>query len=406
MVAITTGIIAGNIIRSNANNSYAASENITVTNNNQVITQEQNTSGTTTITRNSIVTVKDSSATYGYTLTARIRESTLPAGASVMVGGQTMRSTPIGIRFTNAPYATQPSGDTTEQPVKITLPANTPVGNYILDIEYGEDPVIIETMQAFTTAKCTALTTGQIVWLRDTRDNTIYRVKKMADNRCWMIDNLALDISTNYPGKPGGWNPVKIAAPTAVSATVPQIVFNNKTTSQDALAAGQIPNHNSPKQTYLYNWCAAMGDTSSNCANTQNYSVGQPTTPQTGVCPVPFRLPRGGASSAAGNEYATLDIAMGGTGTDRPNANTYSNWTTLPTSDPFGVYFGAKLSGYYDTVDGALLGGQGSTGFYWTSTVCQSGVCNLDPRSAEQYIKIVSGEHGAPRRDFAIRCIL
>jgi uncharacterized protein (TIGR02145 family) len=32
---------------------------------------------------------------------------------------------------------------------------------------------------------------GDIVTLRDARDNKSYRIKKMPDNKCWMIDNLA-----------------------------------------------------------------------------------------------------------------------------------------------------------------------------------------------------------------------
>ncbi len=115
MATITTGIIAGNIIRSNSESSHAASSNITVTDNNQIVTVTQ---GQTLVNKTTTVTVKDSGANYGYALSARISQSTLPAGSSVSVGSHTLSSSLTDIDTTTSNYATRPQGETQTYPVQ------------------------------------------------------------------------------------------------------------------------------------------------------------------------------------------------------------------------------------------------------------------------------------------------
>jgi len=54
-------------------------------------------------------------------------------------------------------------------------------------------------MQQFDGSTCAAMTMGKAEIWTDARNNAKYRIKKMLDNKCWMIDNLA------YPGE----NPTK-----------------------------------------------------------------------------------------------------------------------------------------------------------------------------------------------------
>ena len=42
---------------------------------------------------------------------------------------------------------------------------------------------------------CSSLSQGEVTALKDTRDNNVYAVAKLADNKCWMIENLRLDDS-------------------------------------------------------------------------------------------------------------------------------------------------------------------------------------------------------------------
>jgi len=46
-------------------------------------------------------------------------------------------------------------------------------------------------MQTFTAGQCNAMTPGDVTVLTDNRDGKLYRVRKMPDGKCWMLDNLA-----------------------------------------------------------------------------------------------------------------------------------------------------------------------------------------------------------------------
>ncbi len=157
------------------------------------------------------------------------------------------------------------------------------------------------------------------------------------------VDNLALDLTiSDYPGKPSwGTAPVTVSGSTSSVNNKPQQILNNNTAGQ-----GQIPNNGTAKASYLYNWCAALADTSNACAasvaadanntviNGATVTTGTATSqPEvTGICPAPFRLPKGGAGATSSdaattaNEFAKLDIEMGGTGANRTSVNTYSTW--------------------------------------------------------------------------------
>ncbi len=356
MVAITVGYIAGNIIRSNSEDSYAASANITVINNNQIVTQEQ---GKTSITKTSNVAVRDTAATYGYNLSARISQNTLPAGTTVQISSNSSSecptATPCSLVTGSAPVrihktynSTLDSGESKDWQVTITIPENTSPGNYILDIEYSEEARVPLTagmnMQDATQEHCDATKLGTTLYLRDSRDSTQYRVKKMVDGRCWMVDNLAYNInSAPATGKPNYYQTPELDSTPNGTPNLTSVA--TKAQYAQNTAAFNIPNNGTSKASYLYNWCAAMGDESQNCSTTANYLGGQPTIPVVGVCPGStngsgFRLPRGGSSAANGNEFALLNVAMGSTGT-------YAKWmgTSAATDNWYGVLGGLYSDG-------------------------------------------------------------
>ena len=45
-------------------------------------------------------------------------------------------------------------------------------------------------MQEFTGATCGSMSVGDIISLTDERNGQTYRIKKMEDNKCWMVDNI------------------------------------------------------------------------------------------------------------------------------------------------------------------------------------------------------------------------
>ena len=425
-IAAVTGFVAGNLVRNNDHEAEAASANITVTDNDQTVTVDQSTS-LTTLTKTSIVTVKDTTATTGYTLGAKLSQNTLPS-STVTIGSASSTSctvaspctlnttTPVELLSTTSSAATGGTGETTTWTVKITVPANTPLANYIVDIEYSQDaktPLGLTdggNMQDSTKAQCTALAMGSTVNLKDTRDNKVYRVRKMADGNCWMADNLAFALANGSTGVPA-FSPAAalIAGSTTSVQTQAQYISNTGYNT----AAGQT--------TYLYNWCAALGDTSTNCAasvaattnntviggvvNTTGTTTSQPAV--TGICPAPFRLPKGGpaatSSTAAttANEFAGLDIAMGGTGANRTSANTYPNFMANNNSDATGKSWSGVLGGLF----GSGFNGQGTYGYWWSSTASNtSGAYILYLYSSSSIV--YPANNNGKNLGFAVRCVL
>ena len=269
-------------------------------------------------------------------------------------------------------------------------------------------------MQDATKASCDATASGTMVNLKDTRNNTYYRVKKMADGNCWMVDNLALDLTSSYTGKPSwGTAPVTISGSTTSANNVPQQILNNNTANQ-----GQIPNNGSAKASYLYNWCAALADTSSACAAsvaaavnntvisgarvTTGTATSQPAV--TGICPAPFRLPKGGPEATSGskdttaNEFGKLDISMGGTGANRTSANTYPLFTGTAATNTnwLGVLSGLYYDGLYR---------QGSNGNWWSSTALDATQAySLFLSSSNTYVN--PADYNGKVYGIAVRCVL
>ena len=73
-----------------------------------------------------------------------------------------------------------------------------PAGTYTTTITYtatgkiaSESPI---AMQAFSAQQCNSMGLHEIAKLYDTRDGQAYRVRKMDDGKCWMIDNLRLEL--------------------------------------------------------------------------------------------------------------------------------------------------------------------------------------------------------------------
>ncbi|MBR3180262.1 hypothetical protein IKF57_01900, partial [Candidatus Saccharibacteria bacterium] len=73
----------------------------------------------------------------------------------------------------------------------------------------------IETMQEMNYGICATTAVGTEKQLRDTRDNKTYWVAKLQDGKCWMTQNLDLDLSTSKALTPSdsdvtsNWTPVR-----------------------------------------------------------------------------------------------------------------------------------------------------------------------------------------------------
>ena len=223
-------------------------------------------------------------------------------------------------------------------------------------------------MQDATPAICTAVAEGQVGQVIDTRDETVYHIGKLADGRCWLLDNLALDLASstvlngmnesnthasnttlNYlkgtttrdpsTDPDGQYATAGVSNWTSsYSYSVPLVNLTDKdVVPTDATStAGQY------KVGGYYNYCAASAG---------SYCYGNGTSEGTSsgnaaedICPKGWRMPAGNTTG----EYQALY--------NNSSYNTYANYRSalhLPLS---GIFYGGSAN--Y----------QGSEGRWWSST--------------------------------------
>jgi len=254
---------------------------------------------------------------------------------------------------------------------------------------------LADTMKDFTSVMCKSLDTytgvnsGAIVTLSDDRGGVErqYDVAKLADGKCWMLENLKLGSADHsIVLTPGDSN-------VGDDFILPQMVGAGSTTLyDDAQVAGPVPGDTGEGSTnygYLYNFAAATaGETRTSLAG------GAAEAPYS-VCPRGWRLPSGGYGISA-NDFAILDQAFGGAG-----VTNIDNPAWLTTGWLSGGIFRGVLSGYYS----GSFSYQQNRGQFWSRTVTTSTptlamILNL----GETYMYIgASGDRVLGR---SIRCIM
>lgn len=213
----------------------------------------------------------------------------------------------------------------------------------------------------------------------DMRDGQEYTIQKLADGRCWMVDNLnlgAVDITNNLT-----------PANTNINETVTADTFNGwrKSGSGSSYTSGEFISVSGIDETAqsdygtLYNYCAASAGTycmpSGSGSGNSTYDL----------CPAGWRLPKGGQSEDPTNEYKIL-------------ATSYDSIDKLraPISEG-GLAF--TLAGYFQ--EGTTVN-KVDDGYYWTSTYnSPSQMHRVDITPTFIYYTSQSRAQGYP-----IRCIL
>ena len=224
---------------------------------------------------------------------------------------------------------------------------------------------------------CANVTIGQNTEVIDTRDNEVYIIGKLADNNCWMLDNLRLGSASGVNLTPADTN---IASNYTLPASITSSGYGRDTTGSYDTAISYIYYKDTITTHYgigtgkigtFYNYCAASAGTY--CFAT-NASVDIPNTLEDSpydVCPSNWRLPTGNGSSGDYDSLRTLTAVDGA--------------------------LSVTLSGYY-RLDGDNES-IGSKYRYWTSTYGDSGSMYY----LETYVSFVSGNR---RLSFPIRCVL
>ena len=265
-------------------------------------------------------------------------------------------------------------------------------------------------MQDATPAICTAVDEGQVGQVIDTRDNQVYKIAKLADDKCWMVENLNLagstalsventDVDATYINsfttsnnltKDGNTIKLPASATTGFGQDNYSFVYNSGNTTNCG-ASGQ----NTPCYSY-YSWDAAtLG--SGRAITTEN------TDAPYSICPKGWRLPTSGNSSS--NEWKRGDFYKLATAYGANLESAYFDSSSATGSNFYnnagpGTIPGFLLAGYY--VDGSFYGG-GSYGGYWssTSTSNTSYARNLYFLSSSVY----SANYNSRCYGFSVRCL-
>lgn len=253
------------------------------------------------------------------------------------------------------------------------------------------------TLQSWSS--CSSLTTGQVTALTDSRDNQTYAVAKLADGKCWMIENLRL----------GGASSMSLTTANTVTAGTLQASSNSFGTSytvqqmnaQNTMTSGfssltASPGGENTGSAYwygygnFYSWPQAIMSTSSYTTQYQNLS--------SSLCPKSWKLPSGMLSASNGGDFGNLSVAYGGT-------QATMNASSTPTGADFSKVMrdyplNFLYSGYWS---GASAYYRGTYGSYWSSTVNNSsGAYRLSISSTYVY----PGTNGDVKyRGVSVRCV-
>ena len=210
---------------------------------------------------------------------------------------------------------------------------------------------------------CPEMDIGDITALTDTRDGNTYAVAKLADGRCWMVENARLDFSnpsvtinatnTNNPTSAfitainNHPIPTNDFCASNTTACVDQIKYNLNNIDRRLPASYNTQDNQSSWYSYggYYNWFTAT-------AGNGTYSFNVPSASVSGdICPSGWRLP-GGYSEE--DDFARLDIALGGTGVEQTTAASSEKWRAYPNNfilsgeQRSGTTYNRNTSGSYN----------------------------------------------------------
>jgi uncharacterized protein (TIGR02145 family) len=270
----------------------------------------------------------------------------------------------------------------------------------------------------FTPSTCAGMALNATASITDSRNGQTYTVKKMADNKCWMIDNLK-------------YLPASNAATTVTGTsyrlpTVPDGYMTNDGTNTSSTANSDYPFYIDPCDAssytqsngtrctasgavgtdtwygYLYNWYGAT-------AGTGRYatSINDGTQATSSICPSPFRLP-----SATSNGTTPTSNGTSVTAADFPVLNASMQTGSLTTGTTTNSYypnwlFSGAWQGVYSGGWSSGLRVQSIAGDYWSSTrMASSTARNLEFSGINSYVYPGNISNVNIRNGYAVRCVL
>lgn len=245
---------------------------------------------------------------------------------------------------------------------------------------YAMWAAIPTTMQNFTPGYCKYMTVEKdVITLKDERDDNEYRVAKLKDNKCWMIDNLRLG-STLDPDTGTQQLDVNTSDNPANDFTLKMRPRNYNANNNYDIDAAYID------ETYggYYSWHTATAGTGKASMNNRGENASG------SICPKGWRLPTSYSDSThlQDNDFNTLAQIYGGIDSAGAKA--------LQIAPIPGLMLGGLVYG-----DGSGFSLKDTDGHYWASTVYGANVA-YDLRLNSSYVRPANTT--LEYRGLSIRC--
>ena len=248
------------------------------------------------------------------------------------------------------------------------------------------------------------LTTGQVYTVEDSRDHQSYNVAKLADDKCWMVENLNI----------AGGTALSADDTDVTSAYISSFSTSNNLTKTDdtiVLPTSSTSGFDTNNYSYVYN----SGNKSTNCSGSGCYSYYSWDAATLGsgrgistdnidaeqsICPNGWRLPTSRTTGAT-NWQITSDfyVLAHQYGLDS-TTSTYESDNGFYTQAGPGTTPNFLLAGYYGY---STFTNSDSDGYYWSSTSHGSvySARGLNLRSGY----VGSADYYSRYRGHSVRCV-
>ena len=281
---------------------------------------------------------------------------------------------------------------------------------------------------------CSSMNIGDVTALKDTRDNDVYAVAKLADGKCWMIENLRLDDSptlsstnTHNPSLPltNSWYFAnsQTTLTTSNHLSTPTSPYQTEWCDQrssDCLDQSMLATNNSTDFTsnttgsqtgfvyaygHYYNWYSATAGHGNSSVTTLNTSVNGD------ICPAGWHLPTGGSiANKANSDFWILSRAV--IGFDPAKQDNF-DFYYVNDGGSEGIEASAKMRAYPNNymfsgmASGSIVANRDREGYYWTSTSRESNVSFAFEIYSQ---RVYPGSYYSPNlhreNGYTVRCIV
>ena len=229
---------------------------------------------------------------------------------------------------------------------------------------------------------CSSLAQGSVTALTDSRDNDTYAVAKLADDKCWMIENLRLDdspeLSSANTHNPSiaqlspTTNPTQTAwcnSGNAACIDQSMLATNNTTLFTDNAASSYSASSNVYSYGNYYNWYSATAGHGKYGGSTYGNGYHAPGD----ICPAGWHLPKGGdKANEASNEFWSLIVTGINNGVNPASydSNTQPYYTGTAEAGPVSNALRSYPNNfvYSGFVNGASVNSRNYIGNYWSAS--------------------------------------